>query len=344
VSLPALSGALAATAILIGVLVAADNSVSDLLAVRTFAEESYTQFLLQFDGRLAVLSAAPLMALLAAMLALARRPLKNWSEAAVTRAAAARPLWPAGGPGGALLSAAGVAIAAPLLMIGLWPLLAKTGGIAAYAGALHQTGPQLVNSMLLGATAACGLTLLAPGWAWLLGSGGRTARAAGVLIVVLLATPAAVVGVSLVELSNARFLPAGWRDSAAIVVLGYFVRFAPLAALLLTPGVRRVPIELESLARVDGCGAAGVLRHVVWPLCRRDAGVATLLLTMLCFGEVIATHLLAPPQWQTAGVRAFTLMHFGLYADLAALGLTGMLATAGLWLALWRLWSWRRAD
>ena len=49
--------------------------------------------------------------------------------------------------------------------------------------------------------------------------------------------------------------------------------------------------------------------------------VVWLVIAILCFGEVGCTVLLAPPGWSTASVRAFTLMHFGVYPDLAVLAL-----------------------
>ena len=58
-----------------------------------------------------------------------------------------------------------------------------------------------------------------------------------------------------------------------------------------------------------------------WPALRRDAVLAWLVVVILCFGEVGATMLVVPPGWETTAIRAFTLMHFGVYRDLAVLAL-----------------------
>jgi iron(III) transport system permease protein len=136
-----------------------------------------------------------------------------------------------------------------------------------------------------------------------------------------LAVPAPVIGISLISLLN-RPGVAGWiYDSPLVIVAGYFVRFLPVAVLLLMPAVQRVPRELEQAARVDGCDWVAEHWHIRRPALLKDALVVWLIIVILCFAEVGATVLLAPPGWATASVRAFTLIHFGVYRDLAVLAL-----------------------
>jgi len=104
-----------------------------------------------------------------------------------------------------------------------------------------------------------------------------------------------------------------------------------------------VPAELDWSAQLDGCGWWARQRHVYWPAARRQAAVAALALMILCFGEVGATMLLAPPADETvASVRAFTLIHYGVYPDLATLALLSVGGIVLLWLPLALLLHRRR--
>ena len=68
VTLPVMAGAIPASAILVFLLVATDYTVSDVLLVRTFAEEVYTQFALYGRPHEATLVKLPLMIFLAIVL------------------------------------------------------------------------------------------------------------------------------------------------------------------------------------------------------------------------------------------------------------------------------------
>ena len=129
-------------------------------------------------------------------------------------------------------------------------------------------------------------------------------------------------------------------DTPTAIVLGYIVRFLPFGILLLIPAIQRVPVENELAARIDGCNWLGLQRHVFWPGLVNHAAVVWLVVLILCFGEVSATLLLAPPGWSTASVRAATLIHFGVYRDLAVLALLSVGYIVLPWFAL--VWLVRR--
>jgi iron(III) transport system permease protein len=156
----------------------------------------------------------------------------------------------------------------------------------------------------------------------------------------LLALPAPVVGISLAGLLDRPGVWGAIYDSPAIVVLAYLVRFLPMGVLLLVPGVQRIPQELEWAARLDGCDGPRMHWHVTWPAVRADAAVAWLVVVILCFGEVAATVLVVPPGWETAAVRAFTLLHFGVYRDLAVLAVLSVACILLPWGVL--VWLLRR--
>jgi len=157
---------------------------------------------------------------------------------------------------------------------------------------------------------------------------------------VLLATPAPVVGIGLIGLLNRPGVAGSIYDSPLSVVIGYVVRFLPLGVLLLAAAVRRIPVTLEAAARLDGCDWLGIQRHIYWPNLATDLAMVWLVIVILCLGEIGATILVVPPGWDTVAVRAFTLLHFGVYRDLAVLAVLS--AGAILVLALPLVWLLRR--
>ncbi len=312
-------------------LVATDYTIADLLVVRTFAEEVYTQFALDRRHAGPLLTGLPLLAFSALLLVVLQRRGAWLGEQTAgrfdtppRRFALGRGRWAAGAAVWLLIAA--------LLGLPLWALLRRAGPVAGLWPVAWNLRHELTNSVLLAGAGATLCVLPAPGLAWLLTQ--RRCRwllSAGV--VALLATPAPVVGISLIALLNRPAL--GWLyDSPAIVVLGYFVRFLPLAVLLLLPGVRRIPAEFEAAARVDGSGWWRTHWHVRLPALRRDAAVAWLVIVILAFGEIGATVLVVPPGCETVAVRAFTLLHFGVYRDLAVLALLAGAAILLPWAGL----------
>jgi iron(III) transport system permease protein len=204
--------------------------------------------------------------------------------------------------------------------------------------------PDLVVSALLASAGATIVTLFGVGFAWALVRAGQPRWAVAVGAVVLLAMPAPVVGIALIGLLDRPGLLGAVYESAAVVVLGYVVRFLPIGVLLLAAAVQRVPREIESAARLDGCDWLGLQRHVYWPAVAFDAAIVWLVIVILSFAEVGTTMLVIPPGWDTAAVRAFTLMHYGVYPDLALLAVLSAAVILVPWLLLVCLLRYRFAQ
>jgi iron(III) transport system permease protein len=326
--------ALAAAGLVVALLVSADYSITDLLTVRTFAEEVYTQFALQRAGVATLAPSLPLLALglggIAALWLAARRgagPTRDWPLGAPPRTIRLRVWrWPLAGACALVV----LAVAAPVgrsLMVHIESFQAFVESLAALRGELTLTA----TLALLAAAVIVGLSI-ALAWAAV-----RTRVAALALccgMVLLLASPAPVIGISLIELLNHPHWGPWLYDTPASVVLGYVVRFLPLAIVLLCPAVQRIPVEMELAARLDGCDWLHTQRHIVRPLVRRDAATAFLVVCVLCVGELPCTMLLAPPGWTPVSVRSFTLLHFGVYRDLAVLAIAAGLVIVPPWLGL----------
>jgi len=317
-TLPQARWGMAMLGLLVILLVATDFTVTDILSVRTFAEEVYTQFELRRSAAGPVLTSIPLLLLLAAMLVSIQVRYRLLGE---------HTPWQFGLPPRTLrlgrwrtpLALAAAVFVIALLTPPVAALLAHIGSPEAFLASASGLQRELWVSAALSALAAGLVVLASPGLAVSLLRGRRLRVPVAAAIVLLLATPGPVVGISLIHLLNRPGLPGAIYDSPAATLIGYVVRFLPIGVLLLAAAVQRVPRELESAARIDGCDWLGVQRHVYWPAVLPDAGVAWLVVVILAFADVATTKLLAAPGWETASVRAFTLLHFGVYRDLAVL-------------------------
>lgn len=109
-----------------------------------------------------------------------------------------------------------------------------------------------------------------------------------------------------------------YGPSPAPIVWAWLLRFFPCAVALLWPVVRLLPPELRDAARVDGAGPLQELRHVVWPLTGLPVVRAALAVAVLSLGELGASKLTAIPGSETFAHEIFNQMHYGVTNDVAA--------------------------
>ncbi len=347
ISLPQAAWGIGAAAMLVLVLSLSDITIASTLRLRTFAEETYTQFQLpdiqpgtgEAAARVkpwrAAAVALPVIALLGGLLWLFRRRWREFGQA--TRSGSERhprkaPLgswrWPLGIL--CILSCAAV------LLVPLAALVRAVGSWRNMFNAVSATGSEILYTLILAPVAATLAALLALVWAeGLLRRFGAWLWAA---VILLLAVPAPLLGIGLIMCLNNRIF--GWLyDSPAVLVLAWVTRALPYAVLVLLPAVRRIPTELREEARLAGAGWLQRLLFVVMPLAWRGLLCAWLLSFVLSIGELGASVLVCPPGQSTLTIRFFTLIHYGVYSNVAGLCLIvlGVVILPGALLS-WLLW------
>jgi iron(III) transport system permease protein len=357
----AIGGILAAW-LMVAVLTSGDMTVTDLLVVRTYAEEAYLQEALgKGPAAMAIVTVPPLLVLGIAVL------LGAWAllslEPSRLPSPAARPRdWRLGRwrvpVGISLMLSIGVALVVPIG--GMVWRAGRLGGSAArgiapswsfehllgsLARATRAVAPYLGESALnaaLGATASLAFAwLLAwlarrPGaWRWVVACG----------VALALATPAPVAGMSLVLAY--RRVP-GVYGELPILLLAYVLRTFAFALALIWVVLRVLPETYFEAAAVEGASGATIARRVALPLTGGALGVAWLVAFLLALGELPASKLVESPGMRILSTFVWGLLHTGVDSQLAAVGLvllaafgTGGALVVGLLMALrWgRSWS-----
>jgi iron(III) transport system permease protein len=299
-----------------------DPIIPGMLLVSTYG----TQVLIQYSALLnpagAAALAAPMAAVGAALMAatvLAGRDL--WFAPSEPPAPVRRPR----GLFGRLLAALAAAVVLALaLAVPAAVLVARTESPAAIVRALADARDQAWQTLYVAsagaAIATAAAAMLAHHWVAQNRAGARTAVP---LVLLNLTVPPSLLGIGMIALFQGA--PTAVRDSAVPLVLGYAVRFLPVATLLLYALWRREPPDALLAARVHGVPAWRAAWTVTW-LPRRAAVAGAALLAALFMATDLETSIfLAPAGGSTLGVRLYTLIHTAPDASVAALAL-GILA------------------
>jgi iron(III) transport system permease protein len=352
-------GALAAAALAVMVLTAGDMSVTDLLSVRTYAEESYTQYQSGNSPRAAAVALPPLIAF-GALILLGVRGLLKVDPARVLSASDRSRDWRLGpwrGPVGlAVVATFGLVAALPIFSLAWhagrvvdrlrpgeprWSLAGFGGTLAStsgelFAGALSRPmRSPMVASVVLSGVAACLTVAMAWTLAWLARKPGPWRWVVAATVALTLAVPGPVAGMALV-LAYVPF-PMVY-DTPARVVLAYMLRTLPYAVLVVWPAVRSLPVEYLEAASLEGYGPWGQARRVAIPLTLGAIAAGWGVSFALALGELPAANIAAPAGVMLVSVRIWELLHRGVESHLAGLGLVmlGFVALAGA-LAAWGL-------
>jgi len=317
IAIPLARPAVAAGAALALMETLADFGVSSYFGIQTFTTGIYKAWL-AMDNRVAAAQlATTLLAVVAALLWVEHRAQRRMrfstSRGGRGGSAEAQPVPLHGGR----LVLAWLVCALPVLMGFVLPVAFMLRPLAADWSVLpwDRFLQWAFNSVRLGAISAA----LAVALALLLAFSLRRSRDAVTRGVVQLtglgyAVPGAVIVVGLL-------LPVGWLQQAAPgvpavywvtgtvlgIVWAYLVRFIAVALQSMQSGYARIPASFDDTARMLGTGGFGLLSRVHWPLLKRSAAAAALLVFVDVMKELPATMLLRPFNMDTLAVVAYQL-------------------------------------
>jgi iron(III) transport system permease protein len=336
--------AIGAAALWVALQAATEITVTDLMQVRTFAEEVYTQFVGPDTGpsrgdalARAVAVNVPLVAGAALLVAwMAAR----WERRLPARATLATPLYLYHlGPWRWPLAALGAVLVAVLFAVPLHDLVYRAGVSgapevwAAHTVWLHVRSVFVVEGRFVASSLALAVAagLIATGLAFVACRLSLESPAYRVALLVLIAvawaTPGPVVGLGLKAFIGKLL---DWTDSEVIARLLWYgpsplpvawvdvIRFFPCAVAVLWPVMRLEPRELRDAARVDGAGPLREWRSVALPLSYRACLRAALAVKVLSLGEMSAGKLVSTPGQPSYAEMLFAQMHYGVTNDLAA--------------------------
>jgi iron(III) transport system permease protein len=348
-------GAVAAATLAVAVLAAGDMTVTDLLQVRTYAEEAYVQFTLGNGPAGAAAVAIPPILVLGTLVVLIGRSLARLAPGRLASAFERSKTWRLGRfrtpLGIALAVVVGNVVALPLYSL-IWragrvggrATLGKppTWSLAGLGGSLRFAYEECIEPLTTSATLSLAAATLTVALAWSVCWLARSSRAwqavALAVVALTLAAPGPVVGMALLL----AYRSVDWvYDSPLIVVLAMSVRALPYAILVLWPFLRSLPAEVFEAAAVDGVGPVGRVFRVAIPLSRRAILAGWAVAFVLSLGELPATNIITPPGTQTISLLIWSLLHTGVESHLAAVALV-TLAAIGL-AALVTVWLIRRA-
>jgi iron(III) transport system permease protein len=317
VALPLARPAIAAGVALALMETLADFGVSSYFGIQTFTAGIYKAWL-AMDNRIAAAQLATVLLLVVAgVLALERRAQRRlrftMPRGARAGSADAQPLSLRKGR----LALAWVLCGLPVLLGFILPVLFMLRPLAADWSVLpwDRFLQWAFNSLRLGAISAVLAVLVALLMAFCLRRSPDTVTRGVVQLAALgYAVPGAVIVVGLL-------LPVGWLQQAAPqsgaggwitatvlgVVWAYLVRFVSVALQSMQSGYARIPASFDDSARMLGTAGFGLLARVHWPLLRRSAAAAALLVFVDVMKELPATMVLRPFNTDTLAVVAYQL-------------------------------------
>jgi iron(III) transport system permease protein len=338
VLLPVLAPALWGAAGLVAALAMWEMGAPDLLDARTYSVQIYRE-VNAVERHNPALAALPMLFLGVLAFSPALRALQKYrtGRGDAPRGSAVSGL--------ALVLTLLLFIASPLAPLVIFGLQARP--LDVFPRIWNANSVELENSIMLATLGSLGITVLAfclvTSWRrWPI----RSRNRALAMCVAPLLVPPVLSGIAIIQFYNrpafaliyGGLAPTGnpildplsdWLSRYAVMLIGYTVRFLPLAILFLHEAMNRIDKSQVEAAEGLGAGEAKVTLTIVWPALKPALAGTFALIWALCAGELSTSVLINAPGGQTLPVPIFNLMHIGSTAEVAALSLT-LFALSGL--------------
>jgi iron(III) transport system permease protein len=299
-------------------LTVADITVTDILVIRSYAEETFSQFKLGSGPRRAAAVSLPLIIITTVLLLVLWQLTSRLAARTVSAADRVPRVFPLGG----VRVAAAVAAALVCLAFFATPFLhlaAATGGPGNFAKAFGDLRRELLETLITVPATATLATAIALPVAWAMVRCQRWRYVILPAMALLMAVPAPLIGIGIIELLNHPGALGKIYDSRLTLIYGQAVRVLPFAILVLLPAMLAIPQEHEDVARINGATWLQVMTYTVAPMVRSALILAWCLAAVLAVSELGASALIYPPGHTTLTVRFFTLIHYGVYPSVAAM-------------------------
>jgi iron(III) transport system permease protein len=329
---PLLRPAMATGALLVGLYAVGDFGAVSLLRYESLSYLIYVRYKSLFGGREEAVVLGLILVAVAAVLVLLLRVARGRVHQSLTTAGERRP-WPIVSlgrwkwPSFALcVAVVGAGLGVPLAVVAHWLGRGISLGHpieVPWAAALH--------SLQLATIAGAGLTAAALIPALLHRYGRGEGRLVAAVSHVGYALPGIVVALALVFLA-ARHLPLLYQ-TVLLILIGYGVRFFPLALHSIGEAIAGHNRGLFWAARSLGCGPAAAAWRVILPNAKPAMAAAFLAVFVAVLKELPLTLLLSPPGYETLATRIWMLTEDAYFSAVAPIVLA-LLAIAALALLL----------
>ncbi|MFL5330543.1 MAG: hypothetical protein ACJ8C4_16700 [Gemmataceae bacterium] len=328
--------AIAFATIIVAVQCSCEIVATDMARLRTFAEETYLQFVAPGSSESssadlalaqAVIATLPVLILLSAgLVGLGSREVVNEG----IHTAEVRAVSPTENRMLAYVAAIGAAV---WVGIPVFALVQRASSFAALENSVRNNGSLLVDSVFGSMIVGIFVTVFALSLAFLTRHHPRFRVAIALLAAVAWSVPGPVVGVGLQKTigwfidkgiggqlgrlwlyDGPSFLPVWWAHA---------MRAWPIALAVLWPLVRAFPRGFTASTSMDSNSTLALVKYDVLPNCAPAIAASVFLVTVISGAEVSASgsSSVATPGGQTYMHQLFAQMHFGVTPDLAGMGL-----------------------
>lgn len=199
-------------------------------------------------------------------------------------------------------------------------------------------GQAVVNSLVLAASCATIVIVLAAVLAWIAVRSRLPGRAAlDTLVSLPMVVPGIVLGLAIMLVYLQ--IPLGLYGTLGILLVAYVTRFLPYGMRYATASLVQVHRELEESAMLSGASWARTFRRIVLPLVAPGLLAGWIYVAIVSLRELSTSILLYSPGSEVLAIVVWELWENGQYTALSALGVMYIAALLGLTLLAHRFSS-----